>query len=149
MQTSEKTMTTGKAQCGERGSRTDEREWSSVRRFLCSRRTGNWRMSFPHKPNRSRSHPHQRQTRETFLAKNPNNCSAHFEEILNRPPPDLSPDIVEATEDLNINCSWISEEEIKQATKKLKRSMVPGNDQASTNMEDRFDYYNPQERQHQ
>lgn len=30
---------------------------------------------FPHKPNRSQSHPHQRQTRETFLPKNPNNWS--------------------------------------------------------------------------
>lgn len=72
-----------------------------------------------------------------------------FEEILNWPPPNLTPDIVEATEDLNTNCSWLSEEAIKQATEKLKLGIAPGNDQASTNMEDRFDYYNPQERQHQ
>ena len=41
----------------------------------------------------------------------------HFQELLNRPPPDVAPDISESTDDL------ISKEkirEIRKATKKLK-----------------------------
>ena len=46
----------------------------------------------------------------------------HFQEILNRPPPDSVLDIEEAIEDLNVNCGRISKEEIKRAIKKLKLS---------------------------
>ena len=52
----------------------------------------------------------------------------HFQEILNRPPPDSIPDIEETTEDLNINCGRISKEEIKRAIKKLKLDKTPGID---------------------
>lgn len=47
-----------------------------------------------------------------------------FEEILNWPPPNLTPDIVEATEDLNTNCSWLSDEAIKQATEIPKKGNI-------------------------
>ena len=50
----------------------------------------------------------------------------HFQEIVNRPPPDSIPDIEEATEDLNINCGRMSKEEIKRALKKLKLGKAPG-----------------------
>ena len=52
----------------------------------------------------------------------------HFEEVLNRPPPDTPPDIEEAIRDLNINCERISKEEIKRAIKKLKLGRAPGKD---------------------
>ena len=52
----------------------------------------------------------------------------HFRELLNRPPPDVPPDISESTEDLQVNCGRISKEEIKRAIKKLKLGKAPGFD---------------------
>ena len=50
----------------------------------------------------------------------------HFQELLNRPPLDIPPDISESTEDLQLNCGRISKEEIKRAIKKLKLGKAPG-----------------------
>ena len=52
----------------------------------------------------------------------------YFQDIWNRPPPDLIPYIEETTEDLNINCGRISKEEIKRAIKKPKFGKAPGID---------------------
>ena len=52
----------------------------------------------------------------------------HFQELLNRPPPDVPPDISESTEDIQVNCGRISKEEIKRAIKKLKLGKAPGFD---------------------
>ena len=52
----------------------------------------------------------------------------HFEEVLNRFPPDTPPVIEEAGEDLNINSGRISKEEIRRAIKKLKLGRAPGKD---------------------
>ena len=52
----------------------------------------------------------------------------HFQELLNRPPPDVPPDISESTEDLQVNCGRISKKGIKRAIKKLKLGKAPGFD---------------------
>ena len=52
----------------------------------------------------------------------------HFQELLNRPPPDVPPGNSESTEALWVNCGRISEEEIKRAIKKLKHGKTPGFD---------------------
>ena len=53
---------------------------------------------------------------------------AHFQELLNRPPPDVPPDVLEPTEDLQVNCGRIPKEETKRAIKKLRLGKAPGFD---------------------
>ena len=50
----------------------------------------------------------------------------HFSEILNRPPPETEPDIPVAVEDLEIETSPPSKEEIINAIKSLKNNKAPG-----------------------
>ena len=52
----------------------------------------------------------------------------HFKELLNRPPPDVTPEINRADEELKINLNLPSKTEIKQAIKKLKTAKASGPD---------------------
>ena len=52
----------------------------------------------------------------------------HFKELLNRPPPDVTPEINRADEELKINLNLSSKTEIKQAIKKLKTAKASGPD---------------------
>jgi len=52
----------------------------------------------------------------------------HFKELLNRPPPDVTPEINRADEELKINLNLPSKTEIKQAIKKLKTTKASGPD---------------------
>ena len=52
----------------------------------------------------------------------------HFKELLNRPPPDVTPAINRADEELKINLNLPSKTEIKQAIKKLKTAKASGPD---------------------
>ena len=49
-----------------------------------------------------------------------------FKELLNRPPPDVTPEINRADEELKINLNLPSKTEIKQAIKKLKTAKAAG-----------------------
>ena len=62
-------------------------------------------------------------TNEEQLAK----WAEHFKE-LNRPPPDVTPEINRADEELKINLNLPSKSEIKQAIKKLKTAKASGPD---------------------
>ena len=55
-------------------------------------------------------------------------CAKYFSEILNRPPPETEPDIPVAVEDLEIETSAPSKEEIINAIKALKNNTAPAPD---------------------
>jgi hypothetical protein len=63
-------------------------------------------------------------TTEEQLAK----WAEHFKELLNRPPPDVTPEINRADEELKINLNLPSKTEIEQAIKKLKTTKTSGSD---------------------
>ncbi|XP_055997139.1 uncharacterized protein LOC130047042 [Ostrea edulis] len=52
----------------------------------------------------------------------------HFKELLNRPPPDITPDINKAKDELKVNLHPPSKIEIKQAIKKIKSAKSSGPD---------------------
>jgi hypothetical protein len=52
----------------------------------------------------------------------------HFKELLNRPPPDVTPKINRADEKLKLNLNLPSKTEIKQAIKKLKTAKASSPD---------------------
>ena len=52
----------------------------------------------------------------------------HIKELLNRPPPDVTPEINRTDEELKINLNLPSKTEIKQAIKKLKTAKASGPD---------------------
>jgi hypothetical protein len=52
----------------------------------------------------------------------------HFKEVLNRPPPDVTPEINRADGELKINLNLPSKTEIKQTIKKLKTAKASGPD---------------------
>jgi hypothetical protein len=54
--------------------------------------------------------------------------SVHFKGLLNRPPPDVTPEINRADEELKINLNLPSKTEIKQAIKKLITAKASGSD---------------------
>lgn len=49
----------------------------------------------------------------------------HFEELLNRPVPSNPPDIQPAPEDLDIDCSMPTREEIRKAIVQLRKDKQP------------------------
>jgi hypothetical protein len=58
-----------------------------------------------------------------------NRWAEHLEELLNRPKPDNTPDILPADTDLPINCKPPSRGEIQRAIKQLKNGKAPGPDE--------------------
>jgi hypothetical protein len=52
----------------------------------------------------------------------------HIKELLNRPPPNVTPEINRTDEELKINLNLPSKTEIKQAIKKLKTAQASGPD---------------------
>jgi hypothetical protein len=52
----------------------------------------------------------------------------HIKELLNRPPPNVTPEINRTDEELKINLNLPSKTEIKQAIKKLKTAKASGPD---------------------
>ena len=53
----------------------------------------------------------------------------YFKEVLNRPNPDVTPNITEADEDLDIHIETPTKEEVLKAIKSLNNNKTPGKDQ--------------------
>lgn len=49
-----------------------------------------------------------------------NRWKEHFQQVLNRPTPEIGPELADNDEELSISCARISKNEIKNAVKKLK-----------------------------
>lgn len=48
-----------------------------------------------------------------------NRWKEHFQEVMNRPTPEIGPELVDDDEELRINCGGISKNKIKNAVEKL------------------------------